>query len=107
LITETYYIPPAKYPANTRDLSFLVDIGVEVPRLIEMITEIGGPILEKVILFDYYKGKNLPADKKNLGFRLYFRSPDRTLTDSEVDAFVKRIEEKLSKKVDAKLRKKE
>ncbi|HEC79121.1 MAG TPA: phenylalanine--tRNA ligase subunit beta [candidate division WOR-3 bacterium] len=107
LITETYYIPPAKYPANTRDLSFLVDIGVEVPRLIEMITEVGGPILEKVILFDYYKGKNLPADKKNLGFRLYFRSPDRTLTDSEVDAFVKRIEEKLSKKVDAKLRKKE
>jgi len=107
LITETYYIPPAKYPANTRDLSFLVDIGVEVPRLIKMITEVGGPILEKVILFDYYKGENLPADKKNLGFRLYFRSPDRTLTDSEVDAFVKRIEEELSKKVDAKLRKKE
>lgn len=106
-VSETFYIPPAKFPANTKDLSFLVDEKIEVPCMIELITKVGGPVLDKVILFDYYKGKNLPVHRKNLGFRLYFRAPNRTLTDKEVDSFIKKIEDELSIKFNAKLRKKE
>jgi phenylalanyl-tRNA synthetase beta chain len=107
LVGETFYLPPAKYPASTRDLSFLVREEVTVPDVVGLITRIGGPILEKVILFDYYKGKNLPPDTKNIGFRFYFRAPDRTLTDKEVDGFVKKIEHEITNQFDAKLRTKE
>ena len=90
-ISEPFYLPPAKFPANTRDLSFLVEEKVAVPEVIDLIVKVSGPVLEKINLFDYYKGDNLPAGKKNLGFRLYFRAPDRTLTDKEVDNFIKKV----------------
>ena len=107
LISEPFYIPPAKFPASIRDLSFLVNENIEVPAIMKLINKVGGPVLEKVTLFDYYKGKHLPSDKKNLGFRLYFRSPDRTLTDKEVDTFIQKIEKDVSETFTAKLRKKE
>lgn len=105
--SKPFYIPPARFPANTRDLSFLVDEKIEVPHVVETIKRVGGPILERVILFDYYKGENLPQDKKNVGFRVFFRAPDRTLTDKEVDGFIQKIEYEVSEQFNAKLRKKE
>jgi phenylalanyl-tRNA synthetase beta chain len=107
LVAEPFYNPPPKFPANIRDLSFLFDDGVEVPVVKNFIKQLAGPILEKVILFDYYRGKNLPEGKKNLGFRLYFKAPDRTLSDEEVDRFVTKIIEGVSKKFGAILRTKE
>ena len=107
LVGETFYLPPAKFPASTRDLSFLVREEVNVPDVVGLITRIGGPILEKVILFDYYKGKNLPPNRKNIGFRFHFRAPDRTLTDKEVDGFIMKIEHEITNQFDAKLRTKE
>ncbi len=106
-VSEPFYIPPAKYPANTRDLSFLVNGNVDVPDVIKVIKKVGGPVLEKVILFDYYKGEAIERHKKNIGFRLYFRAPDRTLTDKEVDRFVKKIEHDIAQTFDAHLRKRE
>ncbi len=105
--SKPFYIPPARFPANTRDLSFLVDEKIQVPHVVETIKRVGGPILERVILFDYYKGENLPQDKKNVGFRVFFRAPDRTLTDKEVDSFIQKIEYEVSEQFNAKLRKKE
>jgi len=106
-ISDPFYIPPAKFPANTRDLSFLTDEKIEVPRIVELITKVGGPILDKVTLFDYYKGNSIQSGRKNLGFRLSFRAPDRTLTDREVDKFIKKIEKEVTIRFDAQLRKKE
>lgn len=105
--SEPCYIAPAKFPANTRDLSFLVDKAVTVPHLMASIQKMGGPVLEQVTLFDYYEGSNIPERCKNLGFRLFFRAPDRTLNDREIDKFVDKIENEIAKRFDAKLRKKE
>jgi phenylalanyl-tRNA synthetase beta chain len=38
-----------------------------------------------VIEFDRYRGKGVPEGRVSLSLRLTFRSPDRTLTDAEVD----------------------
>jgi len=105
--SDMCYMTPPKFPANTRDLSFLVDKSVAVPDIMASIRKMGGPVLEQVTLFDYYEGKNIPERCKNLGFRLFFRAPDRTLNDREVDKFVDKIEEEIAKRYDAKLRKKE
>jgi phenylalanyl-tRNA synthetase beta chain len=107
MVSDTFYMPPPKFPANTRDLSFVTDEEVQVPDMMNVISRVAGPVLEKVVLFDYYKGKNLPTAKKSLGFRLHFRAPDRTLTDKEVDIFVKRITQETLKTFNASLRTKE
>ncbi len=107
LISDPFYNPPPKYPANIRDLAFLCDETNEVPQMKTLITRVAGPVLEKVILFDYYKGPNLPPGKKNLGFRLFFKAPDRTLTDDEVDSFVDKIINEVSNNFGAVLRRKE
>ncbi|MGQ9664056.1 MAG: phenylalanine--tRNA ligase subunit beta [bacterium] len=107
LIDEPFYNPPPKFPANIRDIAFLFDENIEVPAVKNLISRVAGPILEKVILFDYYQGKNLPAKKKNLGFRLYFKAPDRTLTDEEVNSFIKRVIDEVSVVFNAVLRTKE
>jgi len=107
MIGDTFYMPPPKFPANTRDLSFVTEETVQVPDMVDVISRVGGPVLEKVALFDYYKGNILPPTKKSLGFRLHFRAPDRTLTDKEVDVFVEKIIEELQKTFKASLRTKE
>ncbi|MGB9720070.1 MAG: phenylalanine--tRNA ligase subunit beta [bacterium] len=107
LVNEPFYNPPPKFPANIRDLAFLFDETTEVPQVKDLIARVAGPILDKIILFDYYKGKNLPSNKKNLGFRLFFKAPDRTLTDEEVDRFVKKIVDEVSGNFGAILRTKE
>lgn len=106
-VGETYYIPPGKYPANTRDLAFLVGDSVTVPEMLDRIRRIGGPVLDEVVLFDYYTGKNLPPGKRSYGFRLFFRAPDRTLTDPEVDSFIRKIVTEITTVYQAVLRGKE
>lgn len=107
MIEERFYMPPPRFPASTRDLSFIADDTAQAPDMAAVMSRVGGPVLERVVLFDYYKGKNLPPAKKSLGFRLYFRAPDRTLTDAEVDAFVNRIVEEVLKAFNVSLRTKE
>jgi phenylalanyl-tRNA synthetase beta chain len=48
------------------------------------VAEGGGELLERVALFDEYRGEQLGEGKKSLALRLEFRAPDRTLTDEEV-----------------------
>ena len=107
MIEERFYMPPPRFPASTRDLSFIADDTAQAPEMAGVMSRVGGPVLERVVLFDYYRGKNLPPAKKSLGFRLYFRAPDRTLTDAEVDTFVNRIVEEVLKAFDVSLRTKE
>lgn len=107
MIEDRFYMPPPRFPASTRDLSFIADDTAQAPEMAGVMSRAGGPVLERVVLFDHYKGKNLPPAKKSLGFRLYFRAPDRTLTDGEVDVLIDRIVGEVLKAFKVSLRTKE
>ena len=47
--------------------------------------------LRHVIEFDRYRGKGVPEGRVSLSLRFTFRSLERTLTDAEIDAAMKRI----------------
>jgi len=79
------------YPAADRDLAFVVDEGVAYRRMYDAIREVGGEWLQKVELFDVYRGKQVGENKKNLAVNLTFRHPDRTLTDEEVNEWMNAI----------------
>ena len=57
--------------------------------------------LNKVQLFDVYKGKQIEQGKQSLAFSLWFRSDDHALTDNEVDGFVAKILKNLAKEFEA------
>ena len=73
-----------RFPAVVRDISILLDDRVAAGTVRGSITASAGDILEDVREFDRYQGKGIPQDKISLSLRLTFRSPERTLTDGEV-----------------------
>ncbi len=80
------YAQLPKYPSIERDIALVVDEGMTSGGILELLRAYLSPVIESIELFDYYRGKNMPPAKKSLGFRIVYRSKDRTLTDDEVEA---------------------
>ena len=78
--------PLPRYPSSTRDISVLVEEGLPAASVRATIARAGGALLTRVREFDRYQGKGIPEGKVSLSLRLVFRSPDRTLTDAEVQS---------------------
>ncbi|MGI5905149.1 MAG: phenylalanine--tRNA ligase subunit beta [Candidatus Pararuminococcus gallinarum] len=85
------YKPLPKYPATARDIAVLCDDALPVLDMKKAIQKAAGPILERVSLFDVYKGQQVPDGKKSVAWSLSFRAPDRTLTDEETDGAMKKV----------------
>lgn len=97
-----YQIP--KYPFIQRDIALIIDKDITSAEVMDVIHDYRSEFIEKVELFDYYKGKNIPQDKKSLAFRIIYRSKDRTLTDSEVEAIHSSLAGYIKKKTGGEIR---
>ena len=93
-----------KFPAIERDLAVVVEDHVAAAALEAAITEAGGPLLENARAFDEYRGSQVPDGYKSVAFALTFRSPERTLTDAEVDRVMTEIRLGLEKRHRARFR---
>ncbi|MEZ5381090.1 MAG: phenylalanine--tRNA ligase subunit beta [Microthrixaceae bacterium] len=78
--------PVSRYPAAVMDLAFVMDAEVPAARLRSALTEAGGDLLERLELFDEFRGDAVGAQQKSLAFSVVLRAPDRTLADDEVTA---------------------
>ena len=78
--------PLPRFPSIVRDLSVLVDDTLPAAAVRGTIRSAAPATLTHVIEFDRYRGKGVPEGRVSLSLRLTFRSPERTLTDAEVDA---------------------
>jgi phenylalanyl-tRNA synthetase beta chain len=101
-------IPRAKslprFPSVDRDLAVVVEEHVAAGALSATIREAGGDLLERARPFDEFHGAQVPEGHKSIAFTLTFRSPERTLTDSEVDKPMAEIRSRLGKKHGARFR---
>ncbi len=93
-----------RFPAAHRDIAVVVDSGLPAAILMEVVEGTGGEIVESARIFDVYRGPSLPEEKKSIAIELSLRSPERTLTQEEVDATVKHIVDALSSDFGADLR---
>ncbi len=94
---EITYQPLPKFPAMTRDLSLVCDESIPVADLERAIREAVGKPLEKVELFDVYRGEQIASDKKSVSYKIVMRSADGTMTDEQADAAMKRVLKALTK----------
>jgi len=96
------YKAVSKYPAITRDIALLLDAAVAYQKIVDIVKAFS--LVSEMQLFDLYEGKQVPAGKKSLAFRLTYQSAGQTLKDEEVDKVQQRILERLSKELGATLR---
>ena len=76
--------PVSRFPSSDIDLAFLVDDRDPAGSVQSTLRREAGALLERIALFDVYRGPGVPAGSRSLAFRLRFSSNDRTLTDAEV-----------------------
>jgi phenylalanyl-tRNA synthetase beta chain len=96
--------PLPRFPAIERDLAVVVEDHVAAGTLLATINELGGEYLEQARAFDEYHGPQVPEGHKSIAFTLTFRSPERTLTDAEVDKVMTEIKLALQKRHKARFR---
>ena len=101
---EKQYKPSPKFPAVTRDLAVIIDNAVPVAEIEKVIKESCGKILEKIQLFDVYRGKQIPEDKKSVAFALTMRSSEGTLAEEEINGAMNKIIKNINNKLGGVLR---
>ena len=93
-----------KYPPLQRDIALVASKEISNRKIKEVINKVGGNIIETIELFDVYEGEQIPDGYRSLAYSLDYRTPDRTLTDEEVNKVQAEIETELDEKLDVKIR---
>ena len=86
----------SKYPAIIRDISFVVNSSLFVPKnYFDLVRDVAGDLAEEMALVDEYENiKKFGVGKKSYTYRITYRSLARTLTDNEVNSSHRKLEEK-------------
>ena len=93
-----------KFPAVTRDIALLCDDSILVAEIEETIRKAGGNLVEKVQLFDIYKGAQIPEGKKSIAYAIAYRDEKKTLEDKDIAKVHEKILKALEHKLGAVLR---
>jgi phenylalanyl-tRNA synthetase alpha chain len=99
------FVPVSKYPAITRDISFVVGKDFIPNNYFDLIRDLGGNLVEEVQLIDKYEdATKFGQDRISYTYRIIYRSNERTLVSSEVDAIQDKIYQETAKQFKADLR---
>ncbi|MGE3784676.1 MAG: phenylalanine--tRNA ligase subunit beta, partial [Alphaproteobacteria bacterium] len=74
-----------------RDFAFVVDRDLPAEMLLRAARGVDRKLVSDIRLFDVYEGKGLPEGKKSLAIAVTLQPHEATLTDTEIDAFSKRL----------------
>lgn len=102
--TPLAYQPVPKFPAVRRDLALVLDKNVSYADIESAAKQTAGQLLSAVNLFDIYEGEKIPADKKSYAISFVLLSPEKTLTDKDIDSTMERLIAAFSNQFGAELR---
>lgn len=78
--------PIAKFPGATRDISLLMDASIPAAAVSAAIAAVAQPLVVAVRVLEDYRDARLGDGKKSMLWSIDYRSPERTLTDAEIDS---------------------
>lgn len=102
-VAPSEYRSVSAYPIVERDVAFIVDKAVSHEHMVQVLRAID-PLITSVSLFDVFEGGTIAAGKKSVAYRLIYRSLERTLNTSEVDAVHARVIETVKKQLKGSIR---
>ncbi len=77
--------PVPQYPAVRRDLAFVADASITHQSVVATARKAATTELTGIELFDIFTSKEIGKGRRSLAYSFEFRSPERTLTDLEVN----------------------
>ncbi len=93
-----------RFPAIHRHIGVVLKRDLPYVDVLGNIRQSGGEIIEGVELLDVYTGSQVGADEKSFTLSLVFRSPERTLTDDEVNGVLESVKTRLASTFEASFR---
>lgn len=93
-----------KYPEVRRDLALLLDHEVTFGTVYTLARQTEKALLKKVDLFDVYQGHNLPEGKKSYAISFILQDASKTLTDSQIDKIMSKLQSNFETELGAVLR---
>jgi phenylalanyl-tRNA synthetase beta chain len=93
------YRPLSRFPRSVRDIAVLVDVQVPAKKMLDIVR--GVSLVSQASLFDLYSGKQVPAGKKSVAFRIAYQSDSHTLTEEDLETADNEILSRLAKDVGA------
>jgi phenylalanyl-tRNA synthetase beta chain len=100
--SQRRFQPLPRFPAAIRDLALVVAADTSAGKVQDILTR--HRLVDRVELFDIYTGEHIPPGSISLAFRVYFQSPERTLTAEEVNQALEGLLRTLEREVGASLR---
>jgi len=102
---DSVYEEVSKYPMTYRDISFVVEKNTSLNNYYEIVRDCAQDLVEEVQLSDTYENEEkFGPGKVSYTFRIVYRSPERTLTNQEVNTIQKEIIKKTKEELGADVR---
>ena len=99
------YKEVSKYPETSRDISFIIDKNINLNNYYEIVRDFAENLIEEVKLVDSYEDDaKFGNNKKSYTFRIIYRSPEKTLTNEEINVIQEKIRIKTAQDLNAILR---
>lgn len=92
------------FPDSRRDVAMLVNNSVPHENVLSAVKRAKVANLEKVELFDIFKGKGVPEGQKSMAYAFTYRNSERTLKDTEVNSDHQKVVDSLVKNLGAVIR---
>jgi phenylalanyl-tRNA synthetase beta chain len=87
-----------------RDFALLVDANVAFESIYKIALQTEKSLLKNINLFDVYEGKNLPEGKKSYAVSFTIQDATKTLTDSQIDKIMSKLQSNFESELGAQLR---
>ena len=102
---KVQFKPLSKFPAVQRDIAVIISKELKYAAVEEQVKKLNLKKLQSVQLFDIFESEKLGADKKSIAVNFTFLDEEKTLTDGEIDGWMKKIMQVLEKELQAEIRK--
>ncbi len=96
--------PLPRYPSINRDIAIIIPEKIVVDQIMKTISDIDKRLIQKIELFDIFKGEQIKKGFKSVAFSIIFQAQERTLTDDEVDKMMENVKIQLRDNFQAELR---
>jgi phenylalanyl-tRNA synthetase beta chain len=96
--------PLPAFPSVRRDIAMLLPEAILFDTVQNAVKQAKPANLEKMELFDVFRGSHVPAGQKSVACAFTYRSAERTLTDAEVNAAHEKLVEQLKHALPATIR---
>jgi len=96
--------PLPSQPSVRRDVAMLIPEATTHDAILQVVRQSKPANLERVELFDVFRGKNVPAGQKSVAYAFTYRHAERSLTDAEVNGIHEQLMNQLKQSLQATIR---